>query len=527
MDWLSHSESPWRFVAIPKKWFKKRPERTQAVRLRMALEELGTTYIKLGQVVSTRTDLLPPEYIEELSKLQDSAPPIAYEEVRQVIIEELGDPPEMVFGHFCEEPVAAASIGQVHEAALHDGTRVAVKVQRPGTAAKVEDDLLVLQDVATFLTHNTTVGAQYDFCGWRDEFAYTLRNELDFRREGRNADKFRENFRDDPELHVPRIYWEYTTRRVITMERIEGIKLNDEAGLDAANIDRPKLARTCARIVLTEIFKHGFFHADPHPGNFFVMPNGSLSLIDLGMVGRLDEQSRESLMRVTLNISHGDAEGLVDELLVLGVPRGPIRRHDIRLELAKIIQTYMEGPPQDFSLAHLLNDVLGTAGRNNIHVPSDLLFLAKTIAMCEGLSTMLDPNFRLIDFTRCFLETYYAELRTPKAIGDRLRDSGLDLAELGLSFPKKARRLLGQLERGEIAFTTRLENSDQFLRNIHKATNRLSTAVIMAGLIIGMSYVVSRAQSRGTVDLMLQLMFVLVFVAGVAFLVSIFKSKQN
>jgi ubiquinone biosynthesis protein len=527
LDWLSHSNSPWRFLALPKKWVKSRPERTQPVRVRMALEELGTTYIKLGQAISTRTDLLPKEYVDELSKLQDAAPSIPYEQIRDVVREELGEPPEMVFREFCHEPEAAASIGQVHRARLPDGTPVMVKVERPGSVQKVEEDLLVLHDVASFLTANTTVGKQYDFLGWLDEFAYTIRNELDFRREGRNADRIRENFLSDPDLHVPRIHWKYTTRRVITMEQVCGLKLSDTDALDAAGIDRQQLSRTCARIVLTMVFRHGFFHADPHPGNFFVLANGSIGLVDLGMVGRLDQGTRESLMRMTLAVSRSDGESLLDELLVLGVPRGPIRRQDLRLELDKIVQTYTEGPPSDFSLAHMLNDILAAAARHAIHMPSDLLFLAKTIAMCEGLSTTLDPHFNLMSFTRSFLEQYGSELREPKVITERVKEGAVELADLALHLPKKARRLFGQLERGEVAFTTRLENADQLLDHVHIAANRLAMSVIMASLIVGMSYVVTRQESRGTTSILLQIMLALAVIGGIALLVSIWRSKRH
>src|ERR1044072_7706792 len=373
LDWLSHSHSPWRIFAAPKKWFKRRPDRTQAERVRMALEELGTTYIKLGQAISTRTDLIPPEYVFELSKLQDQAPSVPYTQIRQVVIEELGDPPEAIFREFSYEPEAAASIGQVHSAITHDGSHVMVKIQRPGAIKRVDEDLEVLKDIATFLTKNTEPGRQYDFAGWLNEFAFTLRNELDYRREGRNADVIRENFLGDLDLYVPKVYWEYTTRRVITMEGVVGIKLSDPEGLKASGIDRRELAQTCARIVLTEIFRHGFFHADPHPGNFFVMESGSIGLVDLGMVGRLDQQTRESLMRVTLAVSKHDTASLVDEILVIGDARGPVRHVDLRIDLDKVVQTYVDGPPEDFSMAHLLNDVLGTAARHRIHVPHGLL----------------------------------------------------------------------------------------------------------------------------------------------------------
>lgn len=527
MDWLTHSDSPWRFIALPRRWVQKKSTLTQAERVRLALEELGPSYIKLGQAISTRSDLLPPEYILELSKLQDAAPTIPFEQVSRVIVEELGDPPEMLFREFCMTPEAAASISQVHRAIRHDGSSVVVKVQRPGARAKVEEDLLVLRDVASFLTHNTHLGRQYDYLGWLEEFAFTLRNELDFRREGHNADRIRENFREDRDLYVPTIHWDLTTRRVLTMERIEGLKLSDTNALASRGIDRRQLAKTCARIVLTEVFKHGFFHADPHPGNFFVQLDGSVALIDLGMVGRLDRDVRESLIRVTLAIANDEAERLVDEIFVLGTPRGPVRRQDLRVEFDRLLAQYVDGPPQDLSLAHLFNDILGAAARHRIHVPSDLLFLARTIAMCEGLSTTLDPTFDLVAFTREFFDDYFAELRKPGPIKERMQESALELADLSLNLPRKTRRVLDQLERGEICFTTRLENADELLSNVHTATNRLAMAVVIGSLIVGMSYVVSRSESRGTTNSLMQIMLFLAVVGGIGLLASIWRSKRH
>ncbi len=527
LDWLSHSDSPWRVLALPKKWFKHRPERTQAERVRLAIEELGTTYIKLGQAISTRTDLLPPEYIVELSKLQDDAPSIPYEEVRKVIESELGESPELLFKCFEKEPEAAASIGQVHRAVLFDGTEVVVKVQRPGTSERVEQDLAVLKDFAQLVTANTNLGRRYDFLGWLEEFAFTIRNELDFRREGRNADRIRENFLDDPDLIIPKIFWKYTSKKVIVMQMIRGIKLSDADALERANVDKLQLARTCARIVLTEIFRHGFFHADPHPGNFFVFPDGKIAMIDLGMVGRLDEATRESLMRVTLDLAHEDADALVDELLILGVPRAPVRRQDLRIQLDKLIQTYVEGPPEDFSVARLLNGVLAIAAKHRIHVPNDLLFLAKTIAMCEGLSTMLDSNFKLVDYLRSFLEAYMHEMRQPSVIQSRLKANSVDMADLALTLPKKARRLFGQLERGEITFVARLEEGDKYLRGLQRAANRLSTAVVLASLIVGLSYVISRSPNSGFITTMYQLILLALAVVGIGLIVSTIRSKEN
>ena len=266
------------------------PRRSQAERFRLALSELGATFIKLGQALSTRPDLMPPEYIAELVKLQDDAPPVPLEPVRQLICEELGQTPEELFAEFDPQPIASASIGQAHAATLKNGRKVIVKVQRPGVIEQIEQDLEILSGMADWAAAHSALGREYDLPALVDEFAYTLRNELDYHREGHNADRFRRNFRGDSGLYVPRVYWELTTSRVITIERVSGIKISDIAGLDVSMIDRHRVAENSIRLLLRQVFEFGFFHADPHAGNCFVRPDGSVAMIDFGMVGRLDER---------------------------------------------------------------------------------------------------------------------------------------------------------------------------------------------------------------------------------------------
>lgn len=493
----------------------------------MALEELGATYIKLGQALSTRTDLLPPEYIAELSKLQDQAPAIPYAEIRRMIVAELGDPPEMLFREFCVQPVAAASLSQVHHATLYDGRSVAVKVQRPHAPERVAEDLGVLIDLADFFTKNTEVGRRYDFSGWAREFAFTMNNELDYRREGANAERIRANFADDPAVKVPAVFWETTTRRVLTLEFVGGIKLTDVDALDQGGFDRRRLAEECARIVLTEIFIHGFFHADPHPGNLFVQPDGSIALIDMGMVGKLDERLRESLIRVTLDLAREDAEALADELMILGVARGPVHRQALRVELDQSIQRFMDGPREDFSLAAMLNDVLATAGRHHLHAPSDLLLLARTIAMGEGLSAILDPEFDMVAYTREFLERRFAGMGSLDAIADKLRGQTLDAAELLVSLPGRARRLLGLLERGEIVVTTRLEDAHGLSNQLQGAANRLAVAIVVASIIAGMAFLLGQSEGRSAASTVVEIMLILAVVGGIGLVISFWKSTRN
>lgn len=528
LDFLAEANSPWRFLAWPKKLFKRTDRRAQPEKLRLALEELGGAYIKLGQAVSTRTDLVPAEYVRELARLQDDAPPVPYEEIARAIETECGRPPEILFADFRKEPLAAASLGQAHEAILSDGSQVVVKVLRPGIRERVEQDLAVMADLARLLA-GSSYGRSYDFEGWFSEFEFVTRQELDYMREARNADVFRENFQGDGAVRVPRVFWEYTTSRVLVMERIDGIKISNLAELDEARIDRKQLAETCARIVLTEIFIHGFFHADPHPGNFFVLSDGTIGLIDTGMVGRLDDASRQSLTRIVLAIANRDAESLVDELLTLGHTEKAVDRQAIKKDIDRLIQIHVDVPQEELSMAQMLNDTLAMAASHGIRVQSDLVTLARCIAMSEGLGSMLDPHFRLIEFAREFLYEHYVQTRSPQALGRRLLESYPDIAEVALNLPRRLRRLLGRAERGELVITARFERLDEVVESIQRSANRLSMSVLIAGTIVGISILMLafNPTSLGIGRMLLQVFMAVVVASGIGLFIAIWRSGSR
>ncbi|HSI73020.1 MAG TPA: AarF/ABC1/UbiB kinase family protein [Fimbriimonas sp.] len=523
LDFLAHSQSPLSILGFPAKLFPRKHAHSQPERVRMAIEELGTTYIKLGQAISTRTDLIPNEYVAELAKLQDAAPEIPYTDVRAVIIHELGCPPEQIFCDFEREPLAAASIGQVHRARLEDGTRVVVKVQRPGAQEQVEKDLKVMADFVKMIG-GTAQLRDYDLDGWLQEFGFTLRNELDYRREGRNADRFRCNFAEDPTLHIPRVYWEYTSLRVLTMEEVGGVKITDVSGLDRMCIDRRRLAEECSRIILTEIFEYGFFHADPHAGNFFVNECGQINLVDFGMVGTIDRAERETLMRITIAMSRRDSETLLDELLTIGTARRPVNRQDLKIELDRLLELHLDGPPEEFSLAETLQDTLKLAATHKIRLPSDIVFLARALAMAEGLGHVLDPSYRMIDQTRAQLKDIYRETRSPASLAERAQENYMDFGELAIDFPKRVRRLFGQLERGDITFTAKMDMSE-FIENIHRATNRLSVSVLMAGVIAGLS-VLTLSLSDRVARLWVNVFLAFVIGGGLILLAGFLRSRK-
>ncbi|MGG6264385.1 ABC1 kinase family protein [Leptolyngbya sp. AN03gr2] len=316
---------------------------TQPEHIRMAFEELGPTFIKLGQILSTRADLLTPEYQAEFAKLQDQALPVLTNAMEDILAEELGKPINAVFATFDPTPIAAASIGQVYTATLHDGTEVVVKVRRPGIVEQVEEDLEILQNLAVSASYRWELAKQYDVIGLAQEFAQTLRSELDYLREGRNAERFAKNFAHNPNVHIPRIFWESTTSRVLTMERIRGIKVSDLSALNAAGINRKTLAEQIAQLNLQMVFEDGFFHADPHPGNFFIEPNGRIGLIDFGMVGSLDSQTQEHLAGILLAVISQDADRLVDAFLELGFAQQTVDRSLLRRDLQYLVVLYREG----------------------------------------------------------------------------------------------------------------------------------------------------------------------------------------
>jgi ubiquinone biosynthesis protein len=459
--------------------------------LRLALEELGTTFIKLGQILSTRADLLPPEYLAELTKLQDSAPPVAFEEIQQALVAELNQPIKEVFAQFDPVPLAAASIGQAHAATLWDGTEVVVKIRRPGVVEQVNEDLEILKELAATASRHWNFADRYDLSGLVEEFSQTLRSELDYIREGHNAEKFAANFAADPLIHVPRVFWEATTSRVLTLERIRGIKINDLEGLDEQGTDRRWLAHYATSVVLKMVCEDGFFHADPHPGNFFIEPQGAIGLIDFGMVGVLDEQTQELLAELLITINHQNADRLVDVFLDLGITRKGVDRASVRRDIERLLSTYWGLPLGELKVAALLNDVYSVMRRHHLHLPSNLALLLKTVIMIEGLGVNLDPDFHLTNsltpYTERLVLRQYSPIRWVRNFGR----ASLDLAKLGVEMPQHLRRIVTAAENGSLQIGMRPEGFDPVIDRLERIANRIVLGVIAAAFINGLAVLVS------------------------------------
>lgn len=464
---------------------------TRPEHIRMALEELGTTFIKLGQILSTRADLLPPEYQTELAKLQDAAPPVPSNIVLELVVAELGRPIDKVFASFDPTPLAAASIGQAHGATLHDGTEVVVKVRRPGVVEQVEEDLEILQNLAAAASRRWEFADQYDLVGLAQEFAQTLRAELDYIREGRNAERFAANFAEDPNIHIPRVFWEMTTSRVLTLERIRGSKINDLAALEAAGIDRRALAERAARIILKMVFEDGFFHADPHPGNFFIEAGGRIGLIDFGMVGTVDERTQEQLVEILLTLTGHNVDRLVDALLDVGVVRHRVNRDLLRRDLEHFLSRYYGRPLSEITVSPIISDALAVVRRHRLQLPPNLALLLKTVAMHEGLVMQLDPSFRLTTVMEPYAQRLLLRRFSPVIWARRLGQASVDLAWLGTELPQHLRRFIGELERGGLEIGMRPEGFEPIIGRFERLTNRLVLGIIAAAFINGLAVLIS------------------------------------
>ncbi len=464
---------------------------TPPERVRLAIEELGTTFIKLGQFLSTRADILPPEYQSELAKLQDSAPPFDSEAAKERIEAELGQSIESLFVQFDSEPLAAASIGQAHAATLRDGTEVVIKVRRPGVVEQIEEDLEILQNLASAMSRRWEFASTYDVAGLAQEFAHTLRSELDYLKEGRNAERFAQNFADDPKVHIPRVFWELTTSRVITLERIRGIKVSDLSMLDANGIDRRRLAECGTQVILKMIFDDGFFHADLHPGNFFIEPDGRFGLIDFGMVGTVDERTQDQLAGLVLALTNPDYDQLVDTLLEMGMTAARVDRMRLRRDLEHLIAPYYGRSLGEIDLTPLINDALAIVRRHQMHLPSNLVLLLKTIIITEGLGARLDPDFRLITVIDPYANELLLKLYSPSRWMRKLKRAGLDIAWLSAEAPQQLRRLVGEIERSGFEFGMRPESFEPLISRLERLTNRVVLGILAAAFIVGLATLLS------------------------------------
>lgn len=463
---------------------------SRAERVRMVLEKLGPTFIKMGQILSTRPDLLPVEYIKELPKLQDDVLPFTFSDVQKIIEDEFKKPVNEIFSEFDEQPIAAASIGQVHKAVSLDGERLVVKVQRPGIKRIIEVDLEIMLHLAGLMERHLE--------GWDiqhptkivQEFAATLEKELDYTLEAAYMERFARQFEGDARIHVPKIYREFMAKRVLTMECVEGVKSSDLDGLEQNGLDRFKIARVGFDLIMKQIFVNGFFHADPHPGNIFVLPGNIICFIDFGMMGRINLRSRENFADLILSIVKRDEMKVVDSILNLTEYDDSPDYHSLERDVTEFMDKYCYRPLKEVKLGNLLHQLLELTTRHCLNIPPDLFLMIKALSTIEGLGTKLDPDFDVVKQAAPFVRRLHLKRFNPRRIVENMADSGSEFYHLLQEVPGEIRDILKMIKRGTIKMEFEHRGLKPMLATHDRISNRLVFAIVLASLIIGSALIV-------------------------------------
>ncbi|WP_446389439.1 ABC1 kinase family protein [Coleofasciculus sp. B1-GNL1-01] len=460
--------------------------KTQAIWIRDTFLELGPTFIKVGQLFSTRSDLFPGEYVEELSKLQDRVPAFNYDQVEAIVKKDLGKSVSELFDNFDPIPLAAASLGQVHKAQLQSGEEVVVKVQRPGLRKLFTIDLQILKGIARYFQNHPDWGRGRDWMGIYEECCRILWEEIDYLSEGRNADTFRRNFRTYDWVKVPRVYWRYTSNRVLTLEYAPGIKISHYEALEAAGLDRKLLAQLGARAYLQQLLNDGFFHADPHPGNIAVSPEGSLIFYDFGMMGRIKANVREGLMQTLFGVAQKDASRVVESLVALGAlspvdDMGPVRR-----SIQYMLDHFMDKPFEEQSVSEISDDLYEIAYGQPFRFPATFTFVMRAFSTLEGVGKGLDPEFNFMEVAKPFALQIMTNGNSPEG-NTFLNELGRQAAQVSstaLGLPRRIEDTIEKLERGDIRLRVRSIESDRILRRMSSIQIGTNYALLLSAFTL-------------------------------------------
>ena len=461
----------------------------RAKRLRLTLEELGPTFIKVGQMLSTRADIVPADIFEELQKLQDQVPPVSAAEVTSVIESELDSPMRAIFSDFDKTPVAAASIGQVHRARLINGEMVAVKVQRPNVGKMIKEDIEILRTLAGLAERHVPDAELYDPVGVVNEFARLIRQELDYTLEARNMERLARNFADDDMVYVPRVYWDFTSGRVLTMELIEGIKISQIEELRQAGFDTKRIAVRGAEIYLKQIFMHGFFHGDPHPGNIFVLPDEVIGLMDFGIMGRLSPEMADRLNNVIMAIARKDYVRLTEELLQISAVDSDADIYDLKADIAELMDRYYDVPLGQFQVSELVRDLGELSAKHRIRTNRQLGLLGKVLAGIEGVGRQLDPEFNILPLIKPFVGRLMAQKLSPGEMLTKAAQLAKDYADLITALPQDLKTVLEKAKSGKLRIEFKHVGLDDLVPELERSSSRLSFAMIIAALVVGSSYI--------------------------------------
>ena len=483
--WLDSKDwSYWKGVTEEKKVARRR---FQAIWVRETLLDLGPTFIKVGQLFSTRADLFPTEYVEELSKLQDKVPAFSYEQLEVIVEQDLGKTVHQLYRSFDPVPLAAASLGQVHKAQLHSGPEVVVKVQRPGLRKLFEIDLQILKGIARYFQNHPKWGRGRDWMGIYEECCRILWLEIDYINEGKNADTFRRNFRNCDWVQVPRVYWRYAAPRVLTLEYLPGIKISHYEALDAAGIDRKSIAQKGAEAYLQQLLNDGFFHADPHPGNIAVSADGGLIFYDFGMMGQIQSNVREGLMETLYGIAAKDGQRIMDSLINLGalVPTGDMS--PVRRSIQYMLDNFMDKPFENQSVSAITDDLYDIAYNQPFRFPATFTFVMRAFSTIEGVGRGLDPQFNFMEVAQPFAMQLMTNGNGPDTTSSIFNELGRQAAQVSstaLGLPRRIEETIDKLEQGDLRIRVRSAETERLLRRISSVQMGTNYTLMMSAFTL-------------------------------------------
>ena len=471
---------------------------TRWQRIRMALEELGPSFVKLGQIAATRPDMIPQELCDELAKLQDTVPPFGFDRVRRTVEDELGDSLDVLFEEFDQTPVASASIAQVHRAVLPasgesgqtDGKVVAVKIQRPGIRRTIEVDLEIMLDLARLMERHIHGLDAVNPVGIVQEFARTIRKELDFTIEADHIERFARNFESNDDVYVPRVFRQHSTPKVLTMEFIEGVKVSDTTSLREGGFDLELIASRGADLILEQIFVHGFFHADPHPGNILILADNVICFLDYGMMGTISPRHKESLADMVIGIVRRDEKRITKAILDLSSGDKPEAAERLEADVADFIEQHFYRSLKDIDMGELIAQLIRLLVRHRLRIIPDFYLLTKALATVEGNGRKLWPDFDMVKNTEPFARRIIAERFSPRTLAKDLYRSGVDMGHLLRDLPGDISEIVAQIKRGRIHVEFEHRGLGPMLKNHDQISNRIVFAIVLAALIIGSSLIV-------------------------------------
>ncbi len=499
------------------------PPQDRPMRLRLVCEDLGPTFVKLGQILSTRPDLLPEAYIAELTQLRDHVKPFPFAEAEAILAEEYGRPASEVFAAIESEPLASASISQVHRATLRDGRVIALKIRRPGIDKTVQADLEILKNLAQLAERRMPSLVPYGPVGLARELERTLKRELDLSIERRTMERCRGQFAREPTAHIPEVFREFSTPKVLAMELIGGVSVTDLEGLRRLGVDPAEVAVRGSRILLRQIFRFGFFHADPHPGNLRVLAGGVIAPLDYGMFGRIDAPTRERIVDLLMGLIAEDTDRVLRALEALEIRGEHVDTRALRRDVSELVASYSDLTLEAIDLSLLLRDLVGFIRTHHLMIPPDLVLLIRALVTIEGVGRELDPHFDIAAQVRPFFRELTARRYSPRRLLAQTARAAEDFQRIATLLPDVLGQSLESIKRGELTVKFDLQHFERLVRQLTRASHTLTAGIVISGLVIGSSLIIRSGVgpiSLGYVG------FTLALVLGLGLVLSIFQSSR-